>query len=51
MKAMATAGADINSIGIKITPLFNRFIIINNVFAPDLILKGRSVIKSIDISC
>ena len=51
MKALATTGADIHNIGIKITLLFNWFIIINNVFAPDLILGGRSVIKSIIISC
>ena len=38
---MVTAGADINNIGIQITPLFNRFIIINNIFILDLILKGR----------
>ena len=48
---MATAGVDIDSIGIKIIPLLNRFIIINNVFAFDLVLGGRSVIKSMDISC
>ena len=48
---MAIARADINNIGIKITLLLNRFIITNNVFVPDLILRGRSVIKSIDISC
>ena len=47
---MAIAGADINNIGIKITSLFSRSVIINNIFAPDLILMGRSVMKSIDIS-
>ena len=48
---MATAGADINNIRMKITPLFHRSIIINNIFALDLVLRGRSVMKSIDISC
>ena len=46
---MVTAGADINNIGIKITPLLNWFIIINIIFVPDLILKERSVIKFINI--
>ena len=50
MKAMATTGADINNIRIKITPLFNRFIIISNIFAPNLVLGGRFIIKSMDIS-
>ena len=50
IKAVATAGLNINNIGIKIIPLLNRSIIINNIFTFDLILKGRSVIKSIDIS-
>ena len=50
MKAVATTGVDIYNIGIKITLLFNQFVIINNVFVPDLILGGKSVIKSIDIS-
>ena len=49
IKAVVTAGVDINNIGIKIIPLFNRFVIINNVLAPDLILGGRFVIKSMDI--
>ena len=41
---MATAGANINNIGIKMTPLLNWFIITNNIFAPNLILKRRSII-------
>ena len=48
---MATAGVNINNIRIKIIPLFNRSVIINNIFALDLVLRGRSVIKSMDISC
>ena len=48
---MAIAGADINNIGIKIIPLLNRSVIINNVFALDLILGGRSVMKFMDIFC
>ena len=51
IKAVAIAGVDIDNIGIKIIPLFNPFIIINNIFTFDLILGGRSVIKSINISC
>ena len=47
---MATAGADINNIGIKITPLFNRSVIISNVFTPNLVFEGRFVIKFMDIS-
>ena len=47
---MATAGVNINNIKIKIIPLLNRSVIINNILTPDLILGGRSVIKSIDIS-
>ena len=50
MKAMATAGVDINNIRIKITPLFNRPVMINNVFVLNLTLGGRFIIKSIDIS-
>ena len=50
MKAMVTARVDIDNIGIKIIPLFNRSVIINNVLTPDLVLGGRSVIKSMDIS-
>ena len=50
IKAVATARADINNIGIKITLLLNRSVIINNVLTPDLALKRRSVIKSINIS-
>ena len=46
---MATAGVDINNIGMKIIPLFNQSMIINNIFTPNLTLKGRSVIKSMDI--
>ena len=46
---MATAGVDINNIRIKIIPLFNRSVIINNVFALDLVLGGRSVMKFMDI--
>ena len=49
MKATATAGVDINIIRIKIIPLFNRSVIINNILTPDLMLKGKFVIKSIDI--
>ena len=51
IKAVATAGADIDNIRIKIILLFNRFVIINNIFIFNLILKGRFIIKSIDISC
>ena len=51
MKAMATVGVDINNIGIKIIPLLNRSVIINNILVLDLALGGRSVIKSMDISC
>ena len=51
IKAVATAGVDIDIIGIKIIPLFNRFVIINNIFTFVLVLGGRSVIKSMDISC
>ena len=50
MKAVATAGVNINSIGIKIIPLLNRSVIINNILALNLVLGGRSVIKSMDIS-
>ena len=46
---MATVGVDINNIGIKITLLLNRFIIINNILIPDLILKWWFIIKSINI--
>ena len=49
MKVMVTAGVDIDNIGIKIIPLFNQSVIINNIFTPDLVLGGRSVIKSMDI--
>ena len=49
IKAVVTAGVDINNIKIKITLLFNRSVIINNIFTPDFILEGRFVIKSIDI--
>ena len=49
IKAVTMAGADINSIGIKIIPLFNRFVIINNTLALNLILVGRFVIKFINI--
>ena len=48
---MATARVNIDNIGIKITFLFNRSVIINNIFTPHLVLGGRSVIKSIDIFC
>ena len=48
---MATVEADINNIRIKITPLLSRSIMTNNIFAPDLILRGRFIIKSINISC
>ena len=48
---MVTVGADINSIGIKITALLNRSVITNKILTPDLILRGRSVIKFINISC
>ena len=48
---MATAGVDINNIGIKIIPLLNQSVIINNIFTPNLKLGGRSVMKSMDISC
>ena len=48
---MATAGVNIDNIGIKITPLFNRSMITNNIFTLDFVLGGRSVIKSMDISC
>ena len=48
---MITAGVNIDNIGIKITPLFNRSVIINNVFAFDFVLRGRFVIKFMDISC
>ena len=51
IKAVATVGVDIDSIGIKIIPLFSRSVIINNVFTFILVLGGRSVIKSMDISC
>ena len=51
IKAVATAGVNINSIGIKIIPLLNRSVIINNVFVFNLVLRGRFVIKSMDISC
>ena len=47
---MANAGADINNIRIKITPLLDQSIITNNIFAPNLTLKGRFVMKSINIS-
>ena len=47
---MATAGVNIDNIGIKIIPLFNQSGIINNIFTLNLMLGGRSVIKSIDIS-
>ena len=47
---MATAEVNINNIGIKITLLFNRFIIINNVFTPNLTLRSRFIIKFMDIS-
>ena len=50
IKAVATAGVDIDSIGIKIIPLLNWSVIINNIFTFNLILGGRSVIKSMDIS-
>ena len=46
---MAIAGVNINNIGIKIIPLFNRFMIINNIFTPNWVLGGRFVIKSMDI--
>ena len=49
IKAVVTVGANINSIGIKIIPLFSRSVIINNILTLNLILRGRSVIKSIDI--
>ena len=45
--AVATAGVNINNIGIKIIPLFSQSVITNNVFTLDLTLKGRSVIKSV----
>ena len=48
---MVTTGVDINNIKIKIILLFNRFVIINNVFALDLALGGRFIIKFINISC
>ena len=51
MKAMATVGVDINNIGIKIIPLLNRSVIIHNILTPNLTLGGRSVMKSMDISC
>ena len=51
MKTVVTAGVNIDNIGIKITPFFNRSVFINNVFTPDLVLGGRSVIKSMDIFC
>ena len=50
IKAVATARVNINNIGIKITPLLNLSIITSNIFAPDFILGGRSIIKSINIS-
>ena len=50
IKAVVTAGIDINNTGIKITPLLSLFVMINNVFAPDFALRGRSVIKFMDIS-
>ena len=51
IKAVAITGADINDIRIEITLLFNQSLIINSVLVPDLALKGRSVTKSISISC
>ena len=51
IKAVVTAGVDIDSIEIKIILLFSRSVMINNIFALDLVLKGRSVIKSMDIFC
>ena len=39
---MATAGVNINNIGIKITPLLSRTVITNNVLIPDLTLGERS---------
>ena len=48
---MATAGVDINNIGMKITLLFNLFVIINNIFILNFALGGRFIIKSMDISC
>ena len=51
MKVVVTAGVDINNIRIKIILLFNRSMIINNVFTLDLALGGRFIIKSMDISC
>ena len=47
---MVTTGADISNIGIKIIPLFDRFVIISNVFVLNLALEGRFIIKSMDIS-
>ena len=47
---MATTGVNINNIGMKIIPLFNQFVMINNIFVLNLVLKGRSVIKFINIS-
>ena len=49
IKAVATAGANIDSIGIKIIPLLSQSVIINNIFTLNLILGGRSVIKFINI--
>ena len=47
---MATTGVNINNIEIKIIFLFNRSVIINNILTFNLILKGRFIIKFIDIS-
>ena len=50
IKAVATVEVNINNIGIKIIPLFNRSVIINNILTFDLVLKGKFIIKSMDIS-
>ena len=49
MKAVAIIRADIHNIGIKIILLFSWSVNINSVFAPDLVLKGRFIIKFINI--
>ena len=46
---MATTGVNINNIGIKMIPLFNQSLITNNIFTLDLILRGRFIIKFINI--
>ena len=48
---MATVGADIHNIKIKIILLLNQSVIINNILTLNLILRGRFIIKSMDIFC